>query len=47
MNIIHNMLIRNFNWIDFDEILVGIASKSKNNFQLGYLKRMKELVGVI
>lgn len=23
-----------------------IASKSKNNFQLGYLERMKELVGV-
>ena len=28
------------------KFFVGIASKSKNNFQLGYLKRMKELVGV-
>ena len=29
------------------KFFVGIASKSKNNFQLGYLERMKELVGVL
>ena len=46
LNIIHNVLIRNFNWIDLMKFFVGIASKSKNNFQLGYLERMKELVGV-
>jgi hypothetical protein len=28
------------------KFFVGIVSKSKNNFQLGYLERMKELVGV-
>jgi hypothetical protein len=28
------------------KFFVGIASKSKNNFQLEYMERMKELVGV-
>ncbi len=35
LNIIHNVLIRNFDWIDLMKFFVGIASKSKNNFQLG------------
>jgi hypothetical protein len=46
LNIIHNTLIRNTNWIDLMKFFVGIVSKSKNNFHLGYLERMKELVDV-